>query len=94
MALAILHIFPKAKLTIGPVVENGFYYDIDMAPVSEEDFPKIEAEMTKSIKAKIPFKRKEVSKSKAMDFYINEPYKLEMISELEDGTISLYEEEP
>jgi len=92
MAQAILHIFPGAKLTIGPVVENGFYYDIDMEPVSEEDFPKIEAEMKKIINAKVPFKRKEVSKSKAMDFYINEPYKLEMISELEDGTISLYEQ--
>ena len=92
MAQAILHIFPGAKLTIGPVVENGFYYDIDMEPVSEEDFPKIEAEMKKIIKAKIPFKRKEVSKSEAMDFYINEPYKLEMISELKDGTISLYEQ--
>ena len=92
MAQAILHIFPGAKLTIGPVVENGFYYDIDMEPVSEEDFPKIEAEMKKIIKAKIPFKRKEVSKSEAMDFYLNEPYKLEMISELKDGTISLYEQ--
>ncbi len=92
MAQAILHIFSGAKLTIGPVVENGFYYDIDMDPVSEEDFPKIEAEMKKIIKAKIPFKRKEVSKSEAIDLYINEPYKLEMISELEDGTISLYEQ--
>jgi len=92
MAQAILHVFPKAKLTIGPVVENGFYYDIDMEPVSEEDFSKIEAEMKKIIKAKIPFKRKEVSKSEAMDLYINEPYKLEMISDLKDGTISLYEQ--
>jgi len=92
MAQAILHVFPGAKLTIGPVVENGFYYDIDMEPVSEEDFPKIEAEMKKIIKAKIPFKRKEVSKNEAMDLYKNEPYKLEMISELKDGTISLYEQ--
>ena len=92
MAQAILHIFSGAKLTIGPVVENGFYYDIDMDPVSEEDFPKIESEMKKIIKAKIPFKRKEVSKSEAMDLYINEPYKLEMISELEEQTISLYEQ--
>ncbi len=92
MAQAILHVFPRAKLTIGPVVENGFYYDIDMEPVSEEDFPKIEAEMKKIIKAKIPFKRKEVSKSEAMDLYVNEPYKLEMISELKDETISLYEQ--
>jgi len=49
MAQAILKLYPEAKLTIGPVVEDGFYYDIDMAPVSEDDFPKIEAEMQKII---------------------------------------------
>lgn len=92
MAQAILHLYPDAKLTIGPVVEDGFYYDIDMEPVSEDDFPKIEAEIEKIIKAKIPIKRKEVSKSEALKFYKDEPYKLEMISELEDGTISLYQQ--
>ena len=52
MAEAVLELYPEAKLTIGPAVENGFYYDIDMQPVSDEDFPKIEAEMKKAIKAK------------------------------------------
>jgi len=92
MAQAILHLYKDARLTIGPVVEDGFYYDIDMEPISKDDFPKIEEEIKRIIKAKIPFKRKMVSKSEALQFYENEPYKLEMISELEDGTISFYEQ--
>ncbi|MCP4344656.1 MAG: threonine--tRNA ligase [Desulfobacterales bacterium] len=92
MAQAVLNIYENAKLTIGPVAGDEFYYDIDMKPVSEDDFDLIEAEMKKIIKAKTPFKRKNVSKSEALDFYKDEPYKLEMISELEDGTISLYEQ--
>ena len=90
MAQAVLNLYKDAKLTIGPAVEDGFYYDIDMEPVSKDDFGKIEAEMNKIIKAKIPFKRKIVSKSEAIEFYKNEPYKLEMISELEDEAISFY----
>lgn len=90
MAQAILRLYEDAKLTIGPVVEDGFYYDIDMEPVSEDDFPKIEAEMKKIIKDKLPIRRNEVSKSEALTFYENEPYKKEMISELDDGTISFY----
>ncbi|MDL1968862.1 MAG: threonine--tRNA ligase [Deltaproteobacteria bacterium] len=92
MAQAILHLYKDARLTIGPVVEDGFYYDIDMAPISKDDFPKIEEEIKRIIKAKIPFKRKMVSKSEALGFYENESYKLEMIAELEDGTISFYEQ--
>ncbi|HMA67935.1 MAG TPA: threonine--tRNA ligase, partial [Desulfosalsimonadaceae bacterium] len=90
MAQAILRLYPDARLTIGPVVEDGFYYDIDMPPISEEEFPKIEAEMKQIIKEKLPVVREEVSKQRAMEFYANEPYKLEMISELEDGSISFY----
>lgn len=92
MAQAVQHMYKDAKLTIGPVVEDGFYYDFDMEPVSEDDFEKIEAEMRKIIKAKIPINRKVVSKSEAKTFYSDEPYKLEMISELEDETISFYEQ--
>jgi threonyl-tRNA synthetase len=91
MAQAIQHLYKDAKLTIGPVVEDGFYYDIDMGPVSEDDFSAIEAEMQKTIKAKIPFERHAVSKAEALKFYKAEPYKLEMISELEEGTISFYQ---
>ena len=92
MAQAILRIYKDAKLTIGPAVENGFYYDIDMEPVSEDDFPKIEAEIKKIIKEKLPVKRREVIKAEALEFYKDEPYKLEMLSDLEDGTISFYEQ--
>jgi threonyl-tRNA synthetase len=81
MAQAVLNLYPHAKLTIGPVVEDGFYYDIDMEPLSEEAFPKIEAEMNRIIKAKIPVERHEISKAEALDFYKEEPYKTEMISE-------------
>ena len=90
MAHAICRLYPGAKLTIGPVVEEGFYYDIDMEPVSEADFEKIEAEMKTIIDAKIPIVRKEVTKADALEFYKNEPYKLEMISDLPDGAISFY----
>ena len=90
MAQAILRIYPDAKLTIGPAVEDGFYYDIDMAPVSEDDFPKIEAEMKKIIKEKLPVRRREVTKAEALEFYKGESYKLEMISDLDEGTISFY----
>ncbi len=90
MAQAIRNLYKDAQLTIGPVVEDGFYYDIDMQPISEDDFPLIEAEIRKIIKKKLPFERRAVSKSEALAFYKHEPYKLEMISELEDGHITLY----
>jgi threonyl-tRNA synthetase len=92
MAQAILELYPEAKLTIGPAVEDGFYYDIDMEPVSEDDFAKIEALMKKKIKAKFEFVREEVPKKQALEFYKDEPYKLEMLAALEDGTISFYKQ--
>jgi len=92
MAQAIRRLYKDARLTIGPVVEDGFYYDIDMEPISEADFPKIEAEIDKIVKEKLPFERRLVSKSEAMNFYKDEKYKLEMISELADGTISFYKD--
>jgi threonyl-tRNA synthetase len=92
MAQAILRLFKDAKLTIGPAIEDGFYYDIDMQPVSAEDFPRIEAEIKTIIKAKLPIYRKEVSKAEALEFYKDEPYKQEMIAAMEDGTISFYEQ--
>ncbi|MBF0224081.1 MAG: threonine--tRNA ligase [Desulfobacterales bacterium] len=90
MAQAVCHIYKDAKLTIGPVVEGGFYYDIDMEPISEDAFAAIEAEMQKIIKSKLPIIRNEISKAEALEFYKNEPYKLELITDLQDGTISLY----
>jgi threonyl-tRNA synthetase len=92
MAQAVLRLYPDAKLTIGPVVEDGFYYDIDMEPISEEAFSRIEAEMKKIVKEKLPIVRREVSKDEALQFYRDEPYKVEMIQELKDGTISFYQQ--
>ncbi len=92
MAQAVLRLYPDAKLTIGPVIEDGFYYDMDMPPISRDDFPKIEAEIKKLVKAKIPIRRREVPKAEALEFYTDEPYKLEMISDLEDGAIFFYEQ--
>ncbi len=92
MAQAIQRLYKNAKLTIGPVVGDLFYYDIDMEPVSEDDFKTIESEMKKLAKAKLPIQRKMVSKEEALAFYGDEPYKLEMISDLVDGEISFYEQ--
>ncbi|MBW2356989.1 MAG: threonine--tRNA ligase, partial [Deltaproteobacteria bacterium] len=93
MAQAVLRLYPAARLTIGPVIEDGFYYDIDMPPVSEEDLGKIEEEMRRIVAAKLPIRRREVSKAEALAFYRDEPYKLEMLEELDDGTISFYEQD-
>ena len=90
MAQAVQHVFPEAELTIGPVVEDGFYYDIDMEPISEEAFPAIEAEMKKIVKAKLPFVRQVVSKEKALTMYRDQKYKSELIRDLDGQTISLY----
>ena len=92
MAEAVLNIYKDAKLTIGPVVEDGFYYDIDMPPISEEDFGPIEAEMAKIINAKAGFERKVVSKQEAMTIFKDNPFKLELIRDLpESEEISLYQ---
>jgi len=90
MAQAIMRIYPGARLTIGPVVGNEFYYDIDMETVYESDFSKIEKEMKKIVEAKLPVERREVPKAEALLFFKNEPYKVEMVSGLEDGTITFY----
>lgn len=92
MAEAVLKVYPEAKLTIGPVVEDGFYYDIGMDPISEEDFGPVETEMKKIIKAKNTFERKVVSKQEALDVFKDNPFKVELINELpEDEEISLYQ---
>ncbi len=91
MAEAVLNIYKDAKLTIGPVVEDGFYYDIDMDPISEDDLGLIEAEMKKIIKAKNSFKRTVVSKDEALEIFKDNPFKLELINGLEDQKISLYQ---
>ncbi len=92
MAEAVQNLYENAALTIGPVVEDGFYYDIDMDPVSEEDFPAIEAEINKIVKAKKPFERQVVSKSEALELFKDNKFKVELIDALEDQEISLYKQ--
>lgn len=92
MAQAIKRINKDAKPAIGPAIEDGFYYDIDMTPISEADFPKIEAEMQAIIKEKQPIVREEISKADALKLFAGDPYKVEMITALTDGQISVYRE--
>lgn len=95
LASAVLELYPNAKFGIGPAIENGFYYDIDFGEqvLSSEDFPKIEAKMAEIVKKGIPLIRKEVSKADALKWFEakGETYKVELINDLEDGTITFYE---
>ncbi|MFP4423847.1 MAG: threonine--tRNA ligase [Candidatus Woesearchaeota archaeon] len=91
LAQAVKRIFPDAKLTIGPAVEDGFYYDFDVEkPFTPEDLKKIEEEMKKIVKEDITFERIDVTKEEAKEMQKDEPYKLEMIDELGDEACSLY----
>lgn len=93
MAQAVQQLFPGTKLGIGPAIDNGFYYDFDCpAQFTPEDLKKIETKMKEIIKARQPFERKEMSKAEAKEFFTKrgETYKLELLEELEDGTITVY----
>ena len=94
MADAVKRLFPEAKITIGPPVENGFYYDFDVPkPFTEDDLARIEAEMAGIIKQNLPFEEQEVSRDEAVELFrgMGEDYKLELIEALpEDERITLY----
>jgi len=94
MAEAIEFLFPGVKLAIGPPIANGFYYDIDFLDysISEKDLEKIEQKMKELAKSRNPFIRKEISKSDAIAYFEekNDPYKLELLENLEDGSITFY----
>ena len=96
MAQAIKRLYPEAKLAIGPAIENGFYYDIDLEHrLSPEDLEKIEAEMKKIVKEEFEIERYELPKDEAIDFMkkLGEDYKVELIEGLEEGsTISFYKQ--
>jgi len=80
MADAVVHLYPGTKLSIGPAIENGFYYDFDLPrPISVDDLPAIEAKMREIIARKEPFERSEVSPDQARQLFKDEPYKLELI---------------
>jgi len=95
MAEAIEQLYPGVKFGIGPDIEQGFYYDIDFAhhKITDEDLPKIEARMLELARQNQTFKRREVSKAEAIDYFTKkgDPYKLELIEGLEDGKITFYE---
>lgn len=95
MAEAIEALFPGAKFGIGPDIENGFYYDVDTGDrmITEADLPLIEKKMKELAKQKQTYKRRDVSKDEALDYFgkKGDEYKLELISELEDGQITFYE---
>lgn len=95
LAQAIRELYPNAMFGIGPAIEEGFYYDIDLGDVkiTEEDLPKIEKKMQALVAAAEPIVRKEVSKAEALEMFKNDVYKEELINELEDGVvISVYQQ--
>lgn len=94
MAQAIKHLYPQAKFWVGPVVAEGFYYDVDLGEdvIRDEDIEKIEKEMKKIAKSGKKIMRREVSKAEAMEMFQNDEYKLDLISDLEDGNITVYDQ--
>jgi threonyl-tRNA synthetase len=91
MAQAILELYPGSKLTLGPPIEDGFFYDIEVAGrITDDDLPRIEERMREIVERDLPVEREEVSKREAERLYADNPYKLEIICDLEDGDISVY----
>jgi threonyl-tRNA synthetase len=95
MAHAIKELYPQTKFAIGPSIADGFYYDLDCEhSFTQEDLPKIEKKMKEIIKSKRPFVRKELPKEDALKLFgdMGETYKVELVNELEDDTVTVYEE--
>lgn len=95
MANALRRLYPNIHFGVGPAIENGFYYDTDNGdnPVTEEDLVKIEEEMMKIVKENNPIVRKEVSKEEALELFKEDPYKVELITDLPaDETITVYDQ--
>ena len=90
LAQAVIHLFPDVKYTIGPAIENGFYYDFDLdTPLTESDLSKIEEEMRHIVDAGYKFEREVLKKSDAIELFkrLNQPYKIELIEEIPDEEI-------
>ncbi|MBN1160895.1 MAG: threonine--tRNA ligase, partial [Dehalococcoidales bacterium] len=93
MAEAVLSIFPDAKFAIGPAIEDGFYYDFDLPrTLTPEDLPIIEKNMGEIVKANLPFKHREITKAEAKKLFSKQPYKLELIEEIADDKVGVYEQ--
>lgn len=97
LAHAVKHLYPDAKFWVGPVIDEGFYYDIDLGDnvITEEDLPKIEKEMKKISKDNKLIKRLELSKEEALEMFKDDKYKLDLISRMDENevTISAYKQE-
>jgi threonyl-tRNA synthetase len=92
LAMAVLELYPEAKLGMGPAIEHGFYYDFDLShKFSPADLPKIEKKMKEIIKKDISFQQKKVQKKEATSLFKNQPYKLEILQEIPEDEISLYQ---
>jgi threonyl-tRNA synthetase len=89
MAAAVRSLFPDVKFGIGPAIENGYYYDFDIKGLTTEDLPKIEQKMQELMKKDLVFQREVVTKEQAKQLFHDQPYKLELIEDLE-GEISIY----
>ena len=96
MAQAVKHLYPNAKFWVGPVVEEGFYYDMDLGDVmlTDEDIAKIEKEMKKVAKTGAKIYRREISKAEALEMFKDDPYKIDLINNMDENTqtISCYDQ--
>lgn len=93
MAEAVQCLFPEAKFGIGPTIENGFYYDFELPrPLTPEDLPVIENKMREIISQDVPFVAEEMSKDKARKLFATQPYKLELINEITDTSVTIYKQ--
>ena len=94
LAEALEYFYPGINLAIGPPIENGFYYDVDFQDhsISEKDLEKIEKKIIELAREKNPFVRKEITKKDALEYFKekNDPYKVELLNDLDDGTITFY----
>jgi len=94
LAMAIMELYPNAHLAIGPSIEDGFYYDVDFGKdiLTEQDLPKLEKLMKELSKKNYYITREDISKKDSLELFKNNPYKVELINELNDGAISIYKE--
>ncbi len=93
MAEAVQSLFPEAKFGIGPAIENGFYYDFELPrPLTPEDLPLIESKMREIIAQNVSFHKKETTKEEAPHIFANQPYKLELIEELDGDMVTIYKQ--
>ncbi|KAI4308472.1 hypothetical protein L6164_031548 [Bauhinia variegata] len=92
MAMAVQKLYPDAKVTIGPWIENGFYYDFDMEPLTDKDLKRIKKEMDRIISKNLPLVREEVSRDEAHRriMALNEPYKIEILESIKEEPITIY----